>query len=145
MANNQISNIASQIFNTNDLHILDPLNVHIFASHWNKPRTLSGYDALELKITQICNTLLIFDIETIEKVSLHIWEHFTTPAERDVHTNIAFRVNEYRKQNPLTFGPPAPGLMRYHGIEPKVPVNLPLKPMKHTDQSDTLYHGCDFP
>ncbi|CAG8845324.1 6288_t:CDS:1, partial [Gigaspora margarita] len=53
MANNQIVRYANQIVNTNDLHQLDPSDVQNFATIWIKPQTLSEYDALELKITQI--------------------------------------------------------------------------------------------
>ncbi|RIB18079.1 hypothetical protein C2G38_2185608 [Gigaspora rosea] len=144
MANNQIANIANQIVSTNDLHKLDPSNVHFFATIWNKHRTLSGYDALELKITKICNTLLIFDLEIIAKIALYIWENSTTYVEQDIHINIGFRVNEYKMKNPQIFGPPAPGPMRYRGIEKSVTVDPPLIHIRHTDQSETLFNGCEI-
>ncbi|RIB09863.1 hypothetical protein C2G38_2043964 [Gigaspora rosea] len=144
MANNQIANLGNQIVSTNQIHKLDPSDIHIFATIWNKHRTLSGYDALELKITQICNNLLIFDLETIAKIALYIWENSTTYVEQDIHTNIAFRVNEYKMKNPQIFGPPAPGPMRYRGVEKRVTVDPPLIHIRHTDQSDMLFHGSEF-
>ncbi|CAG8514817.1 19852_t:CDS:1 [Racocetra fulgida] len=141
--NHQIANL-SQIIIANNLHQLDPKDVRVFALSWNKPRTMSGYDALELKITPICSTLNIFDLEIIEQIAHYIWEYHTTLEEQDIHTNIAFRVNEYKRVNCNIFGPQAPGLMRYRGVEKKEPEELPMKPIEHTDESDALFHGCDF-
>ncbi|CAG8695590.1 6123_t:CDS:1, partial [Cetraspora pellucida] len=143
--NNQIASISRQIVNGNNLHEFEPRDVQIFAIRWDQQRTLSGYDILKLKLGPICNTLLIFDLEVIEKIALYIWEHLTTLEEQDIHTNIAFRVNEYKRVKRHIFGSPAPGLMRYHGVEKKEPEDLPMKPIKHTDESEILFHGCDFP
>ncbi|CAG8562382.1 28801_t:CDS:1 [Racocetra persica] len=148
MANNQHNQIAnlSQIIISNNLHQLDPKDVQVFALSWNKPQTMSGYDALELKITPICkNTLNIINLEIIEQIAHYIWEYFTTLEEQDIHTNIAFRVNEYKRANCNIFGPQAPGLLRHRGVEKTEPEDLSMRPIEHTDESDALFHGCDFP
>ncbi|RIB00329.1 hypothetical protein C2G38_2234704 [Gigaspora rosea] len=78
MTNNQITNISNQIVNTNNLNKLDLSDVQIFTTISNIPRIQSGYDAFKIKVTQICNTLLIFDIKIIVKIALYIWGKFST-------------------------------------------------------------------
>ncbi|CAG8485586.1 4574_t:CDS:2 [Gigaspora rosea] len=98
MTNNQITNISNQIVNTNNLNKLDLSDVQIFTTISNIPRIQSGYDAFKIKVTQICNTLLIFDIKIIVKIALYIWGKFCTHAECEIHIKIAFRLKEIVKE-----------------------------------------------
>ncbi|CAG8791944.1 7445_t:CDS:1, partial [Gigaspora rosea] len=113
-----IFGISQAIFNTHDIHQSDPRVITDFAHQWNKPRYLTGYEALMLKITPICiNVHNISDPIIIDKIARCIWKHFTIPDQRDLYTNIAFRVNELRVIDPQTFGfINYQGSMRSHGI-----------------------------
>ncbi|CAG8772000.1 19871_t:CDS:1 [Gigaspora margarita] len=149
MANVSIFGISQTIVNMHDIHQSDPRVVNEFAHQWNKPRYLTGYEALILKITPICiNVYNISDPITIDKIAYCIWNHFTKPDQRDQHTNIAFRVNELRAMDPQTFGiVNDQGSMRSHGIsieaeddfadDSKVPY------IPHDDMSDMLINGIN--
>ncbi|RIB20477.1 hypothetical protein C2G38_1191780 [Gigaspora rosea] len=149
MANIPIFEISQAIFNTQNIHQSDPLIVTEFAHQWNKPRYLTGYEALMLKITPICiNVHNISDPIIIDEIARCIWEHFTKPDQRDQHTNIAFRVNELRAMDPQTFGiVNDQGSMRSHGISIEADDDsaddskIPYIP--HNDMSDMLINGIN--
>ncbi|CAG8673768.1 25288_t:CDS:1 [Dentiscutata erythropus] len=146
MANNSITEISQNIINTHDIHRSDPRVVAEFAHQWNQPRYLTGYEVLMLTVKPICiNAYNISDPITIDEIARCIWKDFTKPEQRDQHTNIAFRVNELRVNDPQTFGIiNDQGSMRSHGIfiEPaddtKV-IGVPHIP--HDDVSDIFING----